>query len=223
MKKGLLTQAVVKFLCGLVLVSVLLFLPAGTLKFNNAWLLLELLFIPMFIAGLILFQKSPVLLQKRLIAREKDAAQKSVVLLSGLQFLVCFVLAGLDFRFGWSHFPAWLTAAAVVLFLAGYCLYGEVLRENAYLSRTIEVQENQKVIDTGLYAIVRHPMYFATVLLFLAIPLVLGSWPAFLVMLPYPLLLVKRISNEERVPSDGLTGYRDYKKKVRYRLLPFLW
>lgn len=146
--------------------------------------------------------------------KEKEEEQKSIVTISGLQFLACFVLASLDFRFGWSHFPAWLTAAAVILFLTGYGLYAEVLRENAYLARTIEVQENQKLIDTGLYAIVRHPMYFATVLLFWAMPLVLGSWPASLVMLPYPLLLVKRIINEEQVLSNGLTGYLDYKKKV---------
>lgn len=220
---NLLGKASVKFFSGLAAMCLLLFLPAGTIDYPCGWLLIGELFIPMLFVGALLLWKAPELLEKRIETKETESDQKIVIALSSLEFLLCFVLAGLDFRFSWSRFPIWLTIAASVVFLTGYLLYAEVIRENAYLSRTVEVQTGQKVIDTGLYALVRHPMYFATVLLFWAMPLVLGSWPAFLVMLPYPLLLVKRIRNEEKVLREGLTGYTEYCGKVRYRLIPFVW
>lgn len=219
----LLCKALAKGLSGFCALGLLLFLPAGTLHYGKAWLMLGLLFIPMLIALVVLMAKNRALLEKRLRMKETEKEQKTVILFSSLQFTACFLLAGFDFRFGWSHFPLWLTFAASAVFLLAYGLYAEVLRENAYLSRTVEVQAGQKVIDTGLYGLVRHPMYFATVLLFWAMPLTLGSWPAFFVMLPYPLLLVKRIRNEEAVLMQGLPGYREYMQRVRYRLLPLVW
>ncbi len=223
MNKKLLLQAITKFLSGLLLLSALLFIPAGTLKFWNAWLFFSVLFIPMFIVGIVLWIKNPELLAKRLNAKEKETEQRSVIILSGLMFIVGFIIAALDFRFQWSNIPTWLVATATVLFLVSYALFAEVLRENIYLSRTVEVQENQKVIDTGLYGIVRHPMYSATLLLFLATPIILGSVYSFIVFLTYPVLLVKRILNEERLLELELAGYIDYKKSVKYRLIKFIW
>ena len=219
----LLISGLVKFLCGILLVGLLIFLPAGSLSFTCGWLFMGLLFVPVFILGIVLFIKAPHLLETRLNGKEKEATQKGVVALSGLIFLGGFIVAGLDFRFGWSNMPTAVTVIASVIFIIGYGLYAEVMRENAYLSRTIEVQENQKVVDTGLYAIVRHPMYAVTVLMFLAIPLILGSWWAFLIFLPYPAIIAVRILNEEKVLSEQLEGYEEYKKKVKYRLVPFLW
>lgn len=216
-------QALAKFLLGAVLVGVLIFLPAGTLRYPQGWLLMLLLFVPMFLAGLVMMARSPELLRKRLQAREQENEQKQVVALSGLMFLAAFVLAGLNFRFHWCVLPPWLVWTAAGLFLLAYALYAEVLRENAYLSRTIEVQDGQKVVDTGLYGLVRHPMYAVTLLLFLAMPLILVSPFSFAVMLLYLPIIVKRIRNEEKVLAEGLEGYRDYKKKVRWRLLPFIW
>ena len=223
MNGKLLSQAVVKFLAGLLLVGLLLFLPAGTLDFWQAWVLLGILFIPMFAAGLVLLKKNPELLAKRLNAKEEQAEQKEVVLFSGLMFLAAFILAGLNRRFGWIVLPAWMTYAAAAVFLLAYALYAEVLRENTYLSRTVEVQENQKVIDTGLYGIVRHPMYMATLFLFLSMPLVLGSVISFIVMLAYIPIIARRIRNEEQVLEEGLEGYAEYRKRVKYRLVPFIW
>lgn len=219
----LLVNALLKFVSGLAAVGLLLFLPAGTLRYWNAWLFSALLFLPMLMVGILLFLKAPELLEKRLNTREQEGTQKAVVALSALIFCLGFVLAGLDFRFGWSHMPTWLVAAAAVLQLVSYCLYAEVMRENAYLSRTVEIQENQKVIDTGLYGVVRHPMYLAVTLLFLTIPLVLGSWPCFVLFLCTPALLVLRIRNEEQVLVRGLPGYTEYQQRVRWRLIPFIW
>ena len=223
MDSKLFTQAIVKFLAGVVLVGALLFLPAWTLNYWQAWLLLGILFVPMFIAGLILMMKNPDLLRKRLNAKEKQGEQKTVVTLSGLMFLAAFILAGLNKRFQWIPLPAWISWVTAGIFLIAYALYAEVLRENVYLSRTIEVQENQKVIDTGLYGVVRHPMYMSTLLLFLAMPLVLGSIPSFAVMLLYIPIIAKRIRNEEEVLEEGLDGYAEYKKKVKYKVIPFIW
>lgn len=222
-KKKLLLSALTKFIAGLILMGLVLFLPAGTFAYKNAWLFLGMLFIPMLILGIILFAKAPELLEKRLQSKEKEATQKGVVAASGLMFTGSFVMAGLDFRFNWTYIPTWLVAVAAVVLLASYGMYGEVMRENAYLSRTVEVQENQKVIDTGLYGVIRHPMYTATIFLFLAIPVVLGSWIAFVIMLAYPAAIVARIGNEEKVLEEGLPGYTEYKKKVKYRLIPFVW
>lgn len=216
-------RAVLKFISGLLLLGVLLFLPAGTIRYAGAWRLIVLLFVPMLVVGIVLIFKAPELLRKRLNDKENETAQKAVILLSGLELVACFVLAGLDFRFGWTRLPGWATIATCAVFLIAYGLYAEVMRENTYLSRTVEIQENQQVISTGLYGIVRHPMYFAVVLLFWAMPFVLGSLVAFLVMLPFPLLLVKRIRNEEMVLEKGLPGYLEYEKKVKYRLIPFVW
>ena len=223
MKGKLIVSALTKYLMGLLMVGAILFLPAGTLDYPNGWLFIALLFIPMFLLGIILLVKAPELLEKRLQSKEQESDQKVVVALSLLMFVGGFVVAGLDFRCGWSQFPLWLTVVSSILLLASYGLYGEVMRENAYLSRTVEVQEGQKVVDTGLYGIVRHPMYAVTTLLFLSIPLVLGSWYAFGIFLIYPLLLVKRIRNEEEVLEQGLPGYNEYKKKVKYRMIPFVW
>jgi protein-S-isoprenylcysteine O-methyltransferase Ste14 len=200
--------------------GLVLFLPAGTWNFFNGWLFLALLFIPMLFLGVALFLKAPALLEKRLQGKEKENTQKGVVAASGLMFIGAFVFAGLDFRFGWTKVPMWLVIAASVVLLASYAMYAEVMRENAYLSRTVEVQENQKVIDTGLYSVIRHPMYTATIFLFLAIPLVLGSWISSAIMLLYPVAILARIGNEEKVLEEGLQGYTEYKKKVKYRLLP---
>lgn len=223
MNSKLLFQTLSKFCLGLVVIGLLLFLPAGTFQFWNAWLLIGGLFVPMFLLGIILLITAPDLLAKRLNTKEKESEQKQVVLLSFLMFVGGFIVSGLDFRFGWSHLPPWLNVLAAVLLLAAYGMYAEVMRENAYLSRTVEVQENQQVIDTGLYGVVRHPMYTATVILFLAMPLVLGSIPAFIIFLIYPFVLVKRIRNEEQVLEHELAGYKEYEQKVRYRLLPFIW
>ena len=219
----LFVQAVTRFLAGLLIVGLLLFLPAGTFAFWQAWLLIFILFVPMFIAGLILMKKSPDLLRKRLNAKEEQTEQKTVILLSGLMFLAAFIAAGLNIRFGWFALPGAVSFAAAIVFLLAYVLYAEVMRENAYLSRTVEVQENQKVIDTGLYGIVRHPMYMSTLLLFLAMPLVLGSVISFAIMLAYIPIISKRIRNEEQVLEKGLEGYREYKQRVRYKVIPFVW
>ena len=216
-------SASIKFLTGLVLVCLLLFLPAGTLHYPCGWLLMAVLFVPMFIAGVVMLFRSPELLKKRLDAKEKEVEQKSVVALSGVMFIAAFVVAGLNFRYSWIVMPSWAVWSAVAVFLLSYVMYAEVLRENAYLSRTIEVQENQKVVDSGLYGIVRHPMYSATVFLFLSMPLVLGSLPSFVIMLVYIPLIIKRIRNEEKVLLNGLAGYDGYCKKVKYRLFPFVW
>ena len=223
MTKELFIQAIIKFTLGVVLVGVLVFLPAGTLEFLNGWLFMGVLFVPMFVAGIVLMLKNPELLKKRLKAKEKQSEQNLVVKLSGLMFLVGFIIAGLNYRFDWYTLPLVVSIVATILFLIAYLLYAEVLRENTYLSRTIEVQENQKVIDTGLYGIVRHPMYSATLLLFLAMPLILGSIYSFVVFLAYPLIIAKRIRNEEMVLENGLEGYKEYKEKVKYRLIPFVW
>lgn len=219
----LLAEALIKFACGLILVGLLIFLPAGTLAYTYGWLLLGLLFVPMLIAGFVMLAKSPDFLKKRLDAKEKQSAQKGVLAFSGLMFIAGFVVAGLDYRFGWSYMPAWVVIAASVLFLVAYALYAEVMRENAYLSRTIKVEAGQKVVDTGLYGIVRHPMYAVTVLLFLMMPLVLGSWYALIVFAFYPAIIVVRLKDEEKLLTKELPGYEAYKQKVKYRLLPFIW
>ena len=223
MDKQLFSQAITKYLAGVVLVGVLIFLPAGTLSFRNGWILMAILFVPMFCAGMVMLYKSPDLLRKRLNAKEKEMEQKKVVALSGLMFLAAFILAGLNYRFRWTTLSDAVIYVAAGLFLLSYVLYAEVMRENAYLSRTIEVQEDQKVVDTGLYGIVRHPMYAVTLLLFLSMPLVLGSLPSFAVMLAYIPIIVKRTLNEEEVLEEGLKGYKEYKEKVRYRIIPFVW
>ena len=223
MKKRLLFQAMTKFIAGLLLTCLLLFLPAGTLRYWNGWLLIGLLFIPMFIAGLVMMARCPELLKKRLNARERESEQKTVVVLSGLMFIASFVIAGLNFRFRWITIPGWLVWAGALLFLWAYVTYAEVIRENEYLSRTVEVQDGQRVVDTGLYGVVRHPMYSATVVLFLSMGIVLGSPISFLILLLYIPIIVKRIGNEEIVLTDGLDGYVEDMEKVRYRLIPFLW
>lgn len=223
MRGKLLVNAGIKYLVGLLFVGLILFLPAGTFTYWNGWLFIGLLFVPMLALGVILLWKAPELLEKRLNTKEKEGQQKMVVALSGMVFLGSFIVAGLDFRFGWTHVPRWLVIVASVILLVSYGLYAEVMRENVYLSRTVEVQENQKVIDTGLYGIVRHPMYAATILLFLSFPLVLGSWISFVIFLLYPIVIGVRIKNEELVLEEGLEGYAEYKKRVKYRLLPFIW
>ena len=223
MDKNLLIQALAKVSLGVVLMGLLLFLPAGSLRYWQGWLLMGILFVPMLIAGFVMLFKNPDLLRKRLNAKEEEKEQKTVVALSGLLFIAAFVVAGLNWRFQWCVLPDWAVWVAAVLFLLCYLLYAEVLRENTYLSRTIEVQENQKVIDTGLYGIVRHPMYMATTVLFLAMPLVLASPISFLIMLLYIPLIAKRIKNEEVVLEEGLEGYKEYKERVKYRIIPFIW
>jgi len=223
MDKKLLCSATAKFILGLVCTGALLFLPAGTIYFPNGWLLLAVMFLPVFVAGLVMMKANPALLRSRLQAKEQQGEQRLVVGLSGLMFLCGFLAAGLDFRFGWSAMPGWVPVFAAAAFLAAYGLYAEVLRENTWLSRTVRVQEGQRVVDTGLYGIVRHPMYAATVILFLAVPLVLGSWVSFAFFLVYPLLIVKRIRNEEQVLEAELNGYADYKTRVKYRLIPYIW
>lgn len=216
-------EAIIKIILGILLVGLLIFLPAGTFNYFNGWLLCGILFIPMFIAGIIMMIKSPELLKRRLSAKEKIGEQKIVILLSLLMFICGFVLAGLDFRFEWIKLPNFVSIIGCILFIIAYLLYAEVLRENVYLSRTIEVSENQKVIDTGLYSIVRHPMYMATVILFLSMPLVLGSIISFIVFLIYPFIIIKRLKNEEEFLEKELKGYKEYKEKVKYRLIPFIW
>ena len=223
MTKELFFQAILKFIAGVILIGLLIFIPAGTIHFWNGWLFMGILFVPMFGAGIVMMMKNPELLKKRLHAKEKQQEQSVVIKLSGLMFLIGFIVAGLNYRFEWHVLPAGVSIGAAVAFLLAYLLYAEVLRENTYLSRTIEVQENQKVIDTGLYAIVRHPMYSITLILFLAMPWVLGSAIAFLVFLAYPFIIAKRIKNEEMVLEQGLKGYKEYKEKVKYRLIPFVW
>ena len=216
-------EAMLKFACGVVLVGALIFLPSGTLDFWQGWLLMGILFVPMFIAGIVMMCKNPSLLKSRLDAKEKQKEQNLVVKLSGLMFVAGFVLAGLNYRFEWFILPEWATWVGAGLFLTAYLLYAEVLRENAYLSRTIRVQENQKVVDTGLYGVVRHPMYSATVLLFLSMPIVLGSVHALAVFLVYPFIISVRIKHEEKFLEKELNGYSEYKQKVKYRLIPFIW
>ena len=219
----LLLNGLVKFACGLLLVGLLIFLPAGTLDFGYGWLLMGLLFGPMLIAGFVMFFRSPDFLAKRLDGKEKQATQKGVVALSGLMFVLGFVVAGLDYRFGWSRMPVWVTVTASVLFLLAYGLYAEVMRENAYLSRTVKVEAGQTVVDTGLYGIVRHPMYMATLLLFGMMPIVLGSWYALIVFAAYPAIIILRLKDEEGLLTRELPGYAVYKQKVKYRLIPFVW
>lgn len=223
MSGKLFVQAIAKFLLGVLLVGVLVFLPAGTLEFKNGWIFMGVLFIPMFVAGIVMMLNDPELLKKRLDAKEKQKEQSTVVKLSGLMFLVGFIVAGLNFRLHWYSLPESVSVGATIVFLIAYVAYAEVLRENAYLSRTIEVQENQKVIDTGLYGIVRHPMYSVTLILFLAMPLILGSIYSFVIFLAYPFLIVRRLKKEEVLLERELEGYREYKQRVRYRLIPFIW
>jgi protein-S-isoprenylcysteine O-methyltransferase Ste14 len=223
MTPKLLIQAISKFISGIILVGLLIFLPAGTLRFFNGWLLMATLFIPIFFAGIVMMLKNPELLKKRLQSKETQKEQDLVLKLSGLMFLAGFIIAGLGFRLGWHMPPQYVSFAAVGIFLAAYLLYAEVLLENTYLSRTIEVQENQQVIDTGLYSIVRHPMYSATLLLFLSMPLILGSLYSFAIFLLYPMIIAYRIKHEEAFLEKELPGYREYKNHVRYRLIPFVW
>lgn len=222
-KMRLIVNALFKLIFGLGIMALLLFLPAGTWHYWHAWLLLALLFVPMVCMGIVMLIFSPELLSKRLNNKEKEQTQKHVVALSGLMFIAGFMLCGFDYRFVWSQVPVWVVVVASLLFLLGYMLYAEVLRENAYLSRTIEVQDDQQLIDTGLYSIVRHPMYTATLLMFLSMPLVLGSWWALLIFSIYPILIIKRIQNEEQVLAKGLKGYVDYQQRVRWRLMPWVW
>lgn len=223
MNTNLFLQALTKFLLGAVIIGLLIFLPAESLHYWQGWLLMGILFVPMFAAGMVMMAKNPALLRKRLNAKEQETEQKTVVKLSGLLFIAAFVVAGLNWRFGWCVIPDWAVWVAAGVLLVSYLLYAEVLRENTYLSRTIEVQENQKVIDTGLYGIVRHPMYLATTILFLAMPLVLASPISFIIMLGYIPVIAKRIKNEEKVLEEGLDGYAEYKKKVKYKMIPFIW
>ena len=223
MNKRLFLNAIVRYFLGLILVGLLLFVPAGTLNYWNAWLFMGLLFIPMFIAGIILMFKNPILLQSRLDFKEKETTQKYVIIYSGLMFILGFIVAGLNYRFSWIMIPNIVVIIALVLFIISYILYAEVLRENTYLSRTIKVQKDQKVVDTGLYSIVRHPMYSVTIILFLTMPLILGSIISFIIFLIYPFIIFKRIDNEERVLEKELKGYKEYKRKVKYRLIPFVW
>ena len=223
MTAKLFVQAIGKFLFGLVLIGLLLFLPAWSLKYWNGWLFLGILFVPMFIAGIVMMFKNPELLRKRLNAKEEEQEQKTVIALSGLMFLAAFIVAGLNFRFQWIVLPAWAVWIGVGVFLAAYLMYAEVLRENTYLSRTVEVQENQKVIDTGLYGIVRHPMYSATLFLFLSMGIVLGSPISVAIQLLYIPIIALRMKNEEQVLEKGLDGYKAYKTRVRYKVIPFIW
>ncbi len=223
MDKKLIAQAAGKFAAGFVIIAALLFIPAGSFAYREAWLFLGILFIPMLIAGIILLIKNPELLRKRLNAKEENDEQKNVVIFSAVIFLAAFIVAGLNYRFGWIPTPSWAPWLAAVIFLIAYGLYAEVLRENTYLSRTVEIQEDQKIIDTGLYGSVRHPMYMSTILLFLSMPLVLGSLISFGIMLFYIPLIVKRIRNEEQVLESGLEGYAEYKKKVKYKVIPYIW
>ena len=223
MKIKLFIQAIIKFTLGITIIGILIFAPAQTIKYWNGWLLMGLLFIPMFIAGIIMIIKSPNLLEKRLNVKEKEEEQKKVILYSGLMFLSGFIIAGLNYRYNWIMIPDIVVIISSIIFILAYIIYAEVLRENEYLSRTIEVQENQKVIDTGLYGIVRHPMYGATILLFLTMPLILGSIISFVIFLIYPFIISKRIKNEEEVLERELVGYTEYKNKVKYKMIPFIW
>ena len=219
----LLKEALIKYIAGIILIGLILFIPAGTIDWKNGQLFMIVLFVPMFIAGIIMYLKVPDLLRSRLNAKEKEGEQKDVINYSGLMFLVAFIIAGLNYRFKWIMFPNSIVIIGVIIFLLSYLLFGEVLRENAYLSRTIEVVENQKVVDTGLYGIVRHPMYLATLFLFLSMPLILNSPISFVIMLVYIPIIIKRIKNEEEVLEKELDGYKEYKKKIKYRLIPYIW
>ena len=219
----LLFQAITKYIFGVLLIALLLFLPSGTINFWNAWLFMGLLFIPMFFVGLVLWFKDKELLKKRLNAKEKQSVQKNVILITLIIFIIGFRVAGLDFKYNWTTIPNWAIIMGSIILLISYALYIEVMRENTYLSRTIEIQENQKVIDTGLYAIVRHPMYMSTTLLYLSFPLVLGSLSAFIIFLQFPFVLDKRINNEEEILEKDLKGYKEYKQKVKYKMIPFIW
>ena len=221
--KELLKEALIKYLAGVILIGLLLFLPAGTLNWKNGWIFMAILFIPMFIAGIVMYLKAPDLLRSRLDNKEKEAEQKDVIGLSGLMFIAAFVIAGLNYRFNWISFPEIVVYIGIVVFLISYLMFAEVLRENQYLSRTVKVEEDQKVVDTGLYGIVRHPMYSASTFLFLSMPLVLNSPISFVIMLTYIPLIMKRIRNEEKVLEEGLPGYKEYKQKIRYRMIPFIW
>ena len=223
MSKKLFFEAIIKYLLGVVLVGLLIFLPAGTMSYLNGWIFMVILFIPMFIVGIILMIKNPKLLKERLDSKEKQKEQSLIIKLSGLMFIIGFALAGLDYRFGWIELPNFVSYVAAVIFVLSYIMYGEVLRENATLSRTIKVEENQNVVDTGLYGLIRHPQYSASIVLFLAMPLVLCSLVSFFVFLFYPVLIVSRIINEEKVLEKELKGYKEYKNKVKYRLIPFIW
>lgn len=223
MKNNLLAQSLKKFIAGFVAIGVLLFWPAGTLHYWNAWLFVAVLFVPMLLLGIVMLFKSPKLLEKRLDAKEKVDEQKWVVALSGIMFLAAFVVAGLNFRYSWHSLPDYLVWIGVMVFLLSYLMYAEVMRENAFLSRTIEIQENQKVVDTGLYGVVRHPMYSATLLMFLSIPLILGSLVSFVIMLSYIPIIAARMRSEEEILEEGLEGYKEYKQKVRYKVIPFVW
>lgn len=223
MTKKLFIQAIGKFIFGVILLGVLVFVPAGTINYPNGWLLITVLFVPMFVAGLVMMFKNPELLKKRLNAKEEEKEQKTVVALSGAMFAAAFVAAGLSFRFKWLVLPKWAVIIGTIVFLLAYAMYAEVLRENAYLSRTVEVQENQKVIDTGLYGIVRHPMYSATLFLFLSMGMILGSLISFAILLLYIPIIAKRIKNEEKVLEEGLVGYSEYKTRVKFKVIPFVW
>ena len=223
MSKELFIKAITRYLMGIIIVGLLLFIPAGTIKYWNAWLFIEVLFIPMFIAGIVMMVKNPKLLKSRLDLKENENEQKEVIIYSGLMFIIGFIIAGLNFRYTWIIMPDIVVIISSVLFLIAYMFYAEVLRENTYLSRTIKVEKDQKVIDTGLYGIVRHPMYSITIFLFLTIPLILGSIPSFIMFLIYPFIIIKRINNEEKVLEKELKGYKEYKNKVKYRLIPFIW
>lgn len=223
MDTDLFFQAIQKFILGSIVLGILVFLPAGTINYPNGWLFMGLLFIPMFIVGVILLFKAPNLLNKRLNYEEKESEQKIVVLVTGLMFISAFVLAGLNYRFNWNELPNMIIILSSIIFLLAYVMYCEVLRENQYLSRTVEVSDNQKVVDTGLYGLVRHPMYTATILLFLTMPLILSSIYSFIILLIYPIIIYFRIKNEEKVLEKELDGYSDYKRKVKYRILPFIW
>ena len=216
-------EAIIKYLLGVILVGLLIFLPAGTVSYLNGWIFMGILFIPMFIVGIVLMIKNPKLLKERLDSKEKQKEQSLIIKLSGLMFLIGFIIAGLDYRFGWISLPNWGSYIASIIFLLSYAMYAEVLKENSTLSRTIKVEQNQKVVDTGLYGIVRHPQYSASIVMFLMMPLVLGSIISFFVFLLYPILIVLRIKNEEKVLVNELEGYKEYKKKVKYRLIPFIW
>ena len=223
MKKNLLIEAIVKYVIGVVLVGALLFIPAGTLNWRNGQIFMIILFVPMFIAGIVMYVKAPDLLRSRLDNKEKEAEQKDVIGLSGIMFIAAFIVAGLNYRFKWTTLPDWAVCLGIIVFLLSYLMFAEVLRENQYLSRTVKVEEDQEVVDTGLYGIVRHPMYSASTSLFLSMPLVLGCIISFVIMLAYIPLIMKRIRNEEKVLEEGLKGYKEYKQKVRYRMIPFIW
>ena len=223
MSKKLFIEAILKYVLGVILVGLLIFLPAGTINYLKGWIFMGILFVPMFIAGVVMMIKNPKLLKSRLDSKEEQGEQKLVIKLSGLMFIIGFILAGLDFRFNWLVIPSWISYASSVIFLVFYVMYGEVLRENATLLRTIKVEENQKVVDTGLYGIIRHPQYSASIVMFLTMPLILGALISLAVFMVYPILIVLRIRNEEKVLTNELNGYKEYKEKVKYRLIPFIW